>query len=125
MLSVKALLLLLLSIRGEALPGTRCPPASAIPQLTIQDLTTTGGVPVYDKWQVYLGEIPLSDMQVATWSGESQAINKVGDEMASRGFWTFAGLAIGALGTGTSSTGWALFGQEKTSTLISLPLALG
>jgi len=101
-----------------------CPSAATLPQLTIQDATIPN-VSLYDKWQVFFGDMPLSDMQVATWSGRADAIEKANEELKARPLWVFLGLTTAAVGTATSSAGWALLGRDKISDSLSLTMALG
>lgn len=112
---------------GMGYAGTsNCPAASAIPQLTIHDITDSD-IPVFDRWQVFLGRVPLSDAQLAQLAGQDLLIERTHEEMQSRGFWVYTGLATAALGTAISSAGWAMYGRDAAdvSSSLSLVMALG
>jgi hypothetical protein len=125
MLLVNVFLLYLAPWAAQATPReVACPSAATIPQLTIED-DRDPKVSLYDKWQVFLGDIELSDMQVASWAGREDAINKANAELKERPLWVFLGLSTTAVGTAISSAGWALFGRDKISDSLSLTMALG
>lgn len=101
-----------------------CPAAKDLPQLFIDNIENPA-VPVHDKWQVFWGDIPLSDAQVATLAGRDPLIDKTREEMKDRATWVFLGLATAAAGAAVSSVGWVLYGQDELSQGITLPMAAG
>ena len=63
--------------------------------------------------------------QVAALSRNDALIGKTREEMEDRGTWVYIGLGTAALGTGISSAGWVLYGQNELSQGITIPLAAG
>ena len=120
-----AFFLILFSLTANAAEPVRCPPAMALRQLTIEDITDNT-MPVFERWQAFLGDVPLSDRQVVMLAGNDKLEERVSDELRSRGLWVYLGMGTAALGTAVSSAGWALYGQgsAKTPPSVTLPLAL-
>ncbi len=109
---------------GPARADQLCPAAKDLPQLYITDIHEPA-VPVIDQWQVFWGDISLSDAQLAKLAGRDPLIDRTREEMKSRGAWVFAGLATAAAGIAVSSVGWVLYGQDELDQGITLPLAAG
>ncbi|MEK7703837.1 MAG: hypothetical protein AAB426_02675 [Myxococcota bacterium] len=101
-----------------------CPPASRLPQLTLDDVVDSA-VPIYDRWQVVWDDVPFSDVQVAQLAGDGLLVDELDSGMRNRGGWVYFGMVAGAVGTALSSTGWVLYGQNQLSQGITLPLAFG
>jgi hypothetical protein len=102
----------------------RCPAAKHLPQLSIEDIKNSN-VPVVDNWQTFWGDVPISDVQLSLLARHDESIELTNVELQGRGPKVFLGMALGAVGTGLSSVGWVLVGQDQISQGISLPLAFG
>jgi hypothetical protein len=102
----------------------RCPAAEFLPQLTI-DKINEPVIPVFDNWQIFWGNVPMSDAQVALLAGDDSFIDRTNAEMQSRGSWVYTGMMMAAGGTALSSAGWVLYGQNKLPQGATLSLALG
>ena len=102
-----------------------CPAAKSLPQLNI-DTIENPAVPVVDNWQIFLGDVPMSDAQLALMSKDDTAIDLTRVEMESRGTWVYIGMLTAAAGAALSCAGWLLFGQQgKIPDAVALPMALG
>jgi hypothetical protein len=101
-----------------------CPAARDLPQLMIDNVRDPV-IPVIDDWQVFWGDVPLSDAQVAKLSGEDLMIDRTTEEMASRGQWVYISVGLAAGGSALSSIGWVLYGQNNLSQNVTLPMAAG
>ena len=123
-LVVATALALAIAPRAAAAGDDLCPAAQSLPQLTI-DKIQDPALPVVDQWQVFWGTMPLSDYQLAELGGVDTLIDRTRAEINSRGTWVYVGTLLAAAGTGLSSLGWVLFGQDKQPRTVSLPLALG
>tara|TARA_Y100001934_G_scaffold274990_1_gene368488 strand:+ start:218 stop:700 length:483 start_codon:yes stop_codon:yes gene_type:complete len=82
-------------------------------------------IPLNDRWQVLLDDVPLSDIQVAQLAGDTLALEKLNAPMENRGQWVFWSLVTATAGIGVSATGFVLFGQNELSSGITLSMALG
>lgn len=92
--------------------------------MTVDDVVETN-VPIYDRWQIVWGDVPISDAQLADLAGDDLLLDRLGAGMRTRGNRVYFGMILGAAGTAVSSTGWVLYGQNQLSQGITLPLALG
>ncbi|MBN1959462.1 MAG: hypothetical protein JW841_00830 [Deltaproteobacteria bacterium] len=101
-----------------------CPAAQNLPQLTI-DKIHDPAIPVIDEWQVFWGNMPLSDYQLAELAEHDVLIDRTRAEIKARGTWVYVGTVMASLGTAISSFGWILYGQDKQPQTVSLPMALG
>jgi hypothetical protein len=121
-----ALTLLLLAGAEPVADSTTvpCPAARDLPQLTI-DKVRDPVVPVIDDWQVFWGDVPVSDAQVALLSKEDPMIELTREEMEGRGSWVYIGMGTAAFGAALSSVGWVLYGQNNLDQGVTLSLAAG
>lgn len=101
-----------------------CPAAKDLPQLTIRDITEST-VPVIDRWQVFFDDAPLSDAQLAALAKDDILLAELDAGMNRRPTWVYIGMGLGAGGTALSSVGWVLYGQDRISQGVTLPMALG
>lgn len=102
-----------------------CPDSQFLPQLTIYDLVDPA-LPIVDRWQVFLeDEVPLSDTQLAALAGDDALVDELHTGMAARGTWVYVGMLTAASGAAVSSVGWSLFGQDRLSQSVTMPLAIG
>ena len=119
-LFVLAAVLMSTSARAEQL----CPAARDLPQLTI-DKIDDPAIPVIDKWQIFLGDVPISDAQLATMAANDPLIDMTRAEMRLRGTYVYLSTATLAFGTAVSSVGFMLYGQDNLSQSITLTMAVG
>jgi len=116
--------LLVAALGSPALANDLCPAARSLPQLAI-DKIEDPAIPVVDNWQILLGDVPLSDAQLAALAKDDTAIDLTRVEMTTRGTWVYLGMLTAAAGAAVSCLGWLFFGQRSHSDGLSLPLALG
>jgi len=119
-----ALLLALCTLPTVARADPPCPAAKDLPQLSIDNIRKPA-VPVVDAWQIFWGDVPLSDAQLAMLAKRDPLIDITREEMKDRGMWVYIGLGTAAIGTAVSSVGWVLYGQNEVDSEITLPLAIG
>lgn len=101
-----------------------CPPAQSLPQLFIDDIHDPL-VPVIDKWQIFWGNVPISDAQLVLLAGDGRLLEDARREMKDRGTWVYLGMLTAVVGTIVSSIGWVVFGANSQPQTVSLPMALG
>ncbi|MEZ4270263.1 MAG: hypothetical protein R3C68_02135 [Myxococcota bacterium] len=100
----------------------QCPTSKIFPQLTLAETPDPLDLAV-DSWQIFLGDVPISDAQLALMYGDDTKIERTRSELSNRSVWVFTGMTIASLGAALSSVGWALFGQDNLSQHITLPMA--
>jgi hypothetical protein len=101
-----------------------CPAAQYLPQLTL-DTIRDPAVPVLDTWQIFWGDVPVSDAQLAMLAQNDPLIDRTRAEIQARGVYVYLGTLLAAAGTAVSSVGWVLYGQDNQPQGVTLPLGIG